>query len=372
MKLLFFHNSLPEYRIELFEELNKQCDVTIVITNPQVYEKKYGFSTSKKTNFDCYFLSEGRKGFKELNDILNQIDKYDAVELPPLDTLREIIIGKKIISAAKKNHKKIGFFWEKWDAPKAKQPIERKIKNSILRVIPKQIYKSADIIQAGSKSAKKYFIDNGIKTNRVIVVPDVSKTPSCAYINIRSKYKIPNDKILLLYFGRLMDQKGLDYLIKSLAILNKSSNSFFLLVVGNGDFLNYCKRLANELNISNIEFCGAVDPRLRKNYFEQCDVFVFPGTYRGGRVDVWGLTINEAMQFYKPVVSTEAVGSAKDLIQTGVNGYVVEPENEIELSQGIVLSLTLDKSNLIKKDKNIDKVYSYKNMAKQIINSLLD
>ena len=126
------------------------------------------------------------------------------------------------------------------------------------------------------------------------------------------------------------------------------------------------------MNISNIELCGAVDPRLRKNYFEQCDVFVFPGTYRGGSVDVWGLTITEAMQFYKPVVSTEAVGSAKDLIQTGVNGYVVEPENEIELSQGIVLSLTLDKSNLIKKDKNIDKVYSYKNMAKQIINSLLD
>ena len=59
------------------------------------------------------------------------------------------------------------------------------------------------------------------------------------------------------------------------------------------------------------------------------------GTYRGGRVDVWGLTLNEAMQFNNILISTDAVGSAYDLIDNGVNGYMVESENVNQLCQAI-------------------------------------
>lgn len=370
MKLLFFHNSLPEYRIGLFEELNRQCDVKFVITNSNVYQEKYGFSTSREQGFDCQFLTEGKQGFEELRQILEKIGDYDAVELPPLDTLREVCMGKMIVEAAKERHVKIGFFWEKWEAPKNKQPFSRKVKNFILRIVPKQVYKNADVIHAGSISAKKYFISNGIPDNKIVVIPDVSTVPDCKYEDLRAEYQIAKDKILLLYFGRVLPQKGLDYLIRAISELDKESNRYFLLVAGDGEFKEKCAQLSEELDLTDIKFCGAVEPKLRKNYFEQCDVFCFPCTNRGGCVDVWGLTVNEAIQFNKPVVATEGVGSAIDLVQNGINGYCCKTEDVYELVYGIKVASGLDQKKLIEADRKIVNKYNFKEMAKEIISSL--
>jgi glycosyltransferase involved in cell wall biosynthesis len=371
MKLLFFHNSLPEYRIGLFEELSRQCQVKFIITNPNVYEEKYGFCTSKEQKFDCLFLTEGKQGFKDLQKILEKIGNYDAVELPPLDTLREVRMGKRIVTAAKKHHVKIGFFWEKWEAPKDKQPIERKMKNLILRIVPKQVYRNADVIHAGSISAKKYFISNGIPNNKIVVIPDVSTVPNCEYVDLRTKYHIPDNKLVLLYFGRVMQQKGLDYLIRAVAELNRTDNVYYLLIAGEGEFKDACIRLSEQLGLKNIKFCGAVEPKQRKNYFEQCDVFCFPGTNILGVVDVWGLTVNEAIQFNKPVVATEAVGSAIDLIYNGVNGYRCKVEDVSDLVHGIKVASRLDQKKLIETDQRINERYNFKEMAKEIIETFV-
>ena len=370
MKLLFFHNSLPEYRIGLFKELNRQCDVKFVITNPDVYQEKYGFSTSRKQGFDCQFLTEGKQGFKELKQILEKIGDYDAVELPPLDTLREVRMGKMIVATAKLHHVKIGFFWEKWEAPKKKQPFSRKVKNLILRIVPKQVYKNADVIHAGSTSAKGYFISNGIPDYKIVVIPDVSIVPDCEYEDLRAKYQIPIDKIILLYFGRVMRQKGLNYLIRAFCELNRGDSRYYLLIAGGGEYKEECVQLSEQLGLTNIKFCGAVDPKLRKNYFAQCDVFCFPGTYVLGRVDVWGLTVNEAIQFHKPVVATEGVGSAIDLVQNGINGYRCKAEDVSELVYGIKVASGLDQKKLFDADRKVMDKYNFKEMAKEIISSL--
>jgi glycosyltransferase involved in cell wall biosynthesis len=370
MKLLFFHNSLPEYRIGLFEELNRQCDVKFVITNRDVYQEKYGFSTSGEQKFNCKFLTEGKRGFEELQQILEKIGDYDAVELPPLDTLREVRMGKMIVVEAKRHQVKIGFFWEKWEAPRNKQTFSRKVKNLILRIVPKQVYKNADVIHAGSTSARDYFIGNGIPDNKIVVIPDVSTVPDCEYEDLRSEYQIPKDKKLILYFGRIMQQKGLDYLIRAFADLKREDNRYFLLVAGDGEFKEECTQLSEKLRLMDIKFCGAVEPKLRKNFFEQCDIFCFPCTNRGGWVDVWGLTVNEAIQFNKPVVTTEGVGSAIDLIQNGVNGYRCKAEDVTDLVHGIKMAAGLDQKKLIEADRMIMDRYNFKEMANEIINTL--
>ncbi len=367
LKLLFFHNSLPEYRIGLFKELNKQCDLDVLITSPDVYREKYGFVTSNKQEFNCKFLGPGKKGIEQLKKILLNISEYDAVELPPLDSVREILIGKMIVNAAKKSHVKIGYFWEKWEAPLNKQPLKRKIKNHILRIVPKLIYRSADVFHAGGSMAKQYFVNNNIPEEKITVIPDVSCVPECEKINIREKYSIPDDKKLILYFGRIIPQKGLDYLIKALAQLDRD---FFLLIAGDGEFKSACQALAKDLKLTNVNFCGAVNPQIRKNFFEQCDIFVFPCTYRGGWVDVWGLTVNEAIQFNRPVVATESVGSAIDMIKNGVNGYRVAAEDESELVKAIELICNLDRKSIVEYDEKMKQKYNFTYMANSIISSI--
>lgn len=67
------------------------------------------------------------------------------------------------------------------------QPLERKIKNLILRIIPGMIYRQVDVIFSTGKKNREYFVSNGINENKVVWIPDVSETQNCEEINIREK-----------------------------------------------------------------------------------------------------------------------------------------------------------------------------------------
>ena len=364
LKILFLHNTLPEYRIEWFREMRKKADMEYIFTNEG---ENYKTEIEKSRLPESIFLSSGRAGFLELKQVLNRCEKYDVIELPPIDTIHEYLISKMTIHAAKQHGIKLAYFWEKWEAPKRKQPLKRKIKNWLLGATAKNVYKDADIIFAGSTSSKRYFIEHGIDDSRIIMIPNCSVVPDCPYEDIRAKYGIDGGKTLLLYFGRLMPEKGLKYLIKT---MTKLDNNYHLLVAGDGDARSSFEKLANSLSIRNITFAGMVNPKVRKNYFEQCDVFIFPGTYYGGWVDVWGLTNNEAIQFNKPVISTYAVGSAIDLIRDGVNGYIIEPESIGALRDAIIKMASIEMDKLKNFDVMLSLDYSAQAMAEKYIGSL--
>ena len=115
LKILFFHNTLPEYRIGWFEELSRLADVQFVFTNESLNKKNYGFDIDYECAADLKykFLAEGKKGERELDEILEKVANYDFVELPPIDSLREVVCGKKIVRACKNKNVRMGYFWEK-------------------------------------------------------------------------------------------------------------------------------------------------------------------------------------------------------------------------------------------------------------------
>ncbi|MCD7998281.1 MAG: glycosyltransferase family 4 protein [Clostridiales bacterium] len=371
IKILFFHNTLPEYRIEWFKELSKIAEVMFVFTNEKLNKKIYGFDTNYRSiaGLKCIFLAKGKKGMEQLDCILNNVGSYDYVELPPLDSFREVICGGKIVNKCKKNNVKIAYFWEKWEAPRKKQPIKRHIKNMILRIVPKMVYRYADVFFAVGQKSKEYFISNGIDEERISIIPDASKTPPCSYEDIRNKYGISKDKKIIMYLGRMIPQKGVQYLIMAFHMLPcEIREACHLLIAGEGNDKVACKKLAVSLNISNITFAGAVEPQIRGNYFAQCDIFVYPISHYKGRVDVWGLTLNEAVQHRKIIIATDAVGSAYELIENGANGFRVEPENALELKEALEKAMQPRiKENAEAKDDELMKVYNPQVMAERYI-----
>lgn len=375
LKILFFHNTLPEYRIGWFQHLTRKSDVKFVFTNEGLNKKNYGFDIDYKNtnNLDCTFLPGGINGFIKLKEIMKNIQQYDFVELPPIDSLREVIFSAYIVNHCKKNDINVGFFWEKWEAPIEMQPFVRRLKNLVLRVIPKLIYKHADIIFSAGQKSKEYFISNGIDENTIVIIPDASETPKCNFVDIRSKYGIEQGKKIIMYLGRILPQKGVKLLIKAFNLLPASvQEKSHLLIVGDGEDLANCIKLAEQLDIKNITFTGSVEPLKRGNYFEQCDVFVYPVTYYKGRVDVWGLAINEAIQHGKVIIATHAVGSAYELIEDNKNGYRIEPGNVQKLSMALVKSLAPQISkSAIQKNKELISRFSYKEMAEQYIKIIL-
>ena len=374
LKILFFHNTLPEYRIGWFEELSRLADVQFVFTNESLNKKNYGFDIDYECAADLKykFLAEGKKGERELDEILEKVANYDFVELPPIDSLREVVCGKKIVRACKNKNVRMGYFWEKWEAPKDEQPVTRKIKNLILRVIPRSIYKNADVIFAVGKKSREYFISNGISEGKIRVIPDVSETPPCEYENIRGKYGITADKKIVMFMGRMMPQKGVRCLIKAFGSMKPEvRETCHLLIAGEGEDKAICEKLAVELCLANVTFAGAVEPKLRGNYFAQCDIFVYPVTYYLGWVDVWGLTLNEAIQHGKIVIATDAVGSAYELIEDGVNGFRVQAGKTDELEKAIEMALENSvKESAIEKDSELMNTFNFHEMAERYISAI--
>ena len=376
LNILFFHNTLPEYRIGWFENLAKRANVEFVFTNEKQNEKDYGFKIEyeKAKKMRCIYLSEGNKGIRELRQIIKNVEKYDFVELPPMDSVREVIYSAYIIYKCRRKSVKTGYFWEKWDAPLEKQPVKRRIKNLILRIIPGIIYKQVDVIFSTGEKNREYFVSNGVNENKIVWIPDVSETPECEYCDLREMYRIPTDSKIILYLGRMLPQKGVQNLIKAYAMLDEDiKNANYLMIAGDGENLENCRALAKKLKIKNITFVGSVKPSIRGNYFSQCNIFVYPVTYFKGRVDVWGLTINEAIQHGKIVIATDAVGSAYELIENGINGYQIEPDNIKQLKNALMM--TLDPKiveTTRKKDEELTKLFNFEMMAKLYIRAIVN
>ena len=77
----------------------------------------------------------------------------------------------------------------------------------------------------------------------------------------------------------------------------------------------------------HIEFLGFLDHPTLARYYAASDVFVLPSL-----VETQGLVAMEAMRFARPVIVTRAIVSADELVEHGVNGFIVDPDSVEDLS----------------------------------------
>ncbi len=135
----------------------------------------------------------------------------------------------------------------------------------------------------------------------------------------------------IVYAGVLIPRKGLHHLLNAFAALDHPRARLNL--IGGAENATYAKslrRLAAELGIEGrVRFAGAVSQRELALHFAAARVMVLPSLSEGlGRVVV------EAMLLGTPVIGSR-VGGIPDLIADGVNGYLVEPGNQDELTAAL-------------------------------------
>jgi len=139
---------------------------------------------------------------------------------------------------------------------------------------------------------------------------------------IRQDFGIPENGLVLLYVGRLIELKGVQDLIKAYSEIKKQNQNTYLIIVGFGTYEEELRKISKD--VKDVFFAGHVDyPEIHEYYFA-ADVLVLP-TYD----DPWGLVINEAMACGLSIVTTTAAGANLDLVKD--NGYVYEPKDVDEL-----------------------------------------
>jgi glycosyltransferase involved in cell wall biosynthesis len=125
--------------------------------------------------------------------------------------------------------------------------------------------------------------------------------------------------------GRLHKEKGYDRLIK--AFSNVDCNDWNLVIAGKGIDADYFYKFAEDLHVSDrIIFVGNV-----KNVDEllnESKIFVLP-SYREGFPNA----LCEAMAAGLPSIAFDIVAGPRDIIQDGVNGYLIKDNDIIELSR---------------------------------------
>ncbi len=143
----------------------------------------------------------------------------------------------------------------------------------------------------------------------------------------------------LLFVGRLVERKGVEYLLRALAVVRKEVPAV-LTVIGDGRERKRLESLARELGISEaVRFLGFVSsPELAK-YYKECDIFILPAIYdRRGDTEMLGVVLLEAMSYKKPVIASD-VGGISDIVKDRATGILVREKSVDELKEALLLLL---------------------------------
>lgn len=178
-----------------------------------------------------------------------------------------------------------------------------------------QEYQNADYIFGPSEFVKRTFIDRGFPESKFRVVPygvsvseDLPTPPGLTDNKDR-------ESISILYVGQFHLRKGLPYLLKAFQQLK--GNKRLVLVGANTPFNN----LPDLSGDSTIEIRGVLRGQELEMAFRSADILVLPSIE-----DAFGLVVPEALGYGIPAIATTHTGSS-ELIQNGVNGYVVPPRD---------------------------------------------
>lgn len=185
----------------------------------------------------------------------------------------------------------------------------------------------ADAVVAISESVKRSLMDVfGLKGSDINIIyngTDLKRFP------LVERNFADGEDLKLVYVGRLIEEKGVQITIKALKEL-KGKTGFRFKIIGDGEYREHLEQLAGEYGLGEyIEFCGS--RRDVPELLGQADVFIHMPVWAEG----FGIAVAEAMSAGCICICADN-GAMPELIDDGINGFIVEKENAEALSRTIL------------------------------------
>jgi glycosyltransferase involved in cell wall biosynthesis len=151
----------------------------------------------------------------------------------------------------------------------------------------------------------------------------------------------PRTDNLIVFLGRIVEEKQIDKLIRAFATLDPSLKAK-LEIVGGGDQEGRLKALASSLGVSaNVKFTGYVDEAYLRGALARATVFAMPSI-----AELQSISTMEAMATGLPIVAANAM-ALPHLVHDGENGFLFEPGNIAELAEKLMRVLTMPEKELL-------------------------
>ncbi len=325
MRITVVQRGLSHYRFEFYEALAQRAVVTVCFSRlPERVELgklRYVVPGDHKATYIALPAMVFRRPITRLPIILTKGlaravtgSRADVVLLEGESNL----LNNLLVVPALVRRGTPFFWWGLGKLPGRSESPQRKL----VKPIHRAILKRAAGAVCYSTHAQKYYESmgarrtivafNSLDTRRVFA--DISRcAPTSA--GIRDQLGIPANAQIILFVGTLEPTKDLGHLIDAFALLRSAFGvAVALVIIGDGPSRGAFEAYVRRLGVGGVVFTGAQVADVSR-LFLQASVFVLPG--------LGGLAVQQAMAHGLPVISALADGTEQDLIDHGVNGYLL-------------------------------------------------
>lgn len=221
---------------------------------------------------------------------------------------------------------------------------------------------------APTQAIARYFNDYTVQkySQRMVIIPH--GVESVANISVKV-----NEILKLIFVGVLYEHKGVKLLPPIIKKLKADGINFRFTIVGKGELKQFLmKELDEEIRNGQVEMTGVIPSEEVYKRLSDSDIFVYP-TY----IDAFGLVIAEAMMNATVPIVTNLIGITDNLIDNGVNGFLIRKDNVEEFVSSI--KTLANNRNLLEKlkEESFDKAaccfslsqmkYNYINYINKIV-----
>lgn len=193
-------------------------------------------------------------------------------------------------------------------------------------ILIRALFRRASGLYIGEEN-RRYFAHYGLAPESLFAAPyavDNSAlrralaTMSGCRDEIRRQWGITDDAPVVLFSGKLVNKKDPLLLLRAYARIREDCPCW-LVIAGDGPLGPAIDSEVVRREIPGVLRLGFVNQSELPTVYAAGDVLVLPSAYG----ETWGLVVNEALNFSLPVIVSDKVGCAADLVRDGQSGFVV-------------------------------------------------
>jgi glycosyltransferase involved in cell wall biosynthesis len=208
----------------------------------------------------------------------------------------------------------------------------------VKRLVLRELLRDATVLYIGENN-RRYFEHFGVPADRLVracycVDNEWLRASAIALrphrYRLRAEWGLNPQKPVVLFIGKLIAKKRPMTLLQAFAQVRERYDAQ-LLYVGEGGLRRELEQFARDRLIPDVHFAGFVNQSELPRAYALADLLVLPSAFH----ETWGLVVNEAMNFGLPVVLSQMVGCAPDLVAEGKNGFVVGVDDRAGLARAL-------------------------------------
>ncbi|MBX3437494.1 MAG: glycosyltransferase family 4 protein [Planctomycetaceae bacterium] len=197
-----------------------------------------------------------------------------------------------------------------------------------LRMLVRQwVLRSAHRVICIGTQAREAYAAEDVPSTLLDVLPYCCEIDRYAAIDaaaidsVKSQFNL-HGRTVFLFSGQMIERKGVDVAIAAFERAAADRPAAAMLLLGNGPLRTSLQADVPQSIRDRVHFAGHVLQDDLPALFRAADAFVFPSRHDG-----WGVVINEACAAGLPIITTHQTGAARDLVEHGRSGFVLERDD---------------------------------------------